>query len=561
MTTTRHRTFTSSSLSSSIGSNNSDKPCLSGVPRGVNRNDRCCDKNGVSMAAAAAASAVGAVEASDHDCYERGTISGEKEKEEMEWWRRQSDSAATLTVRQRRSSSDDTRYVVYEYRVEDDNDGSVIKKTLAQSGPEEGGSDGGDSHSDAVSHLFPRLAAVSRDIPVASALHRMVSRCINYLLPQHFPHSVSRPASYLSYCKWQSLQYVLGSMGGVLSTQSLLYAVGIGSGSIPLAAALNWVIKDGLGQLGGVIFASRVSTNFDGDPKKWRFRGELAMILSTMLEICTPLVPQFFLPLASLANIGKNVSFLTASATRAAINLSFCNQKGNNLGDVTAKAGSQAITSSLTGTGLGIALAPLIGSSFSAVLPVFCVLACMHLYALYRAVSVVRLSSLNLQRIELVIHGFLTEGRVLTPDEVSQRETFVSPYRSPFFVPLIVNPQVDSYISTAAELASLRDRFEGRGYVLTVNRDKADSSPSVVVWLLEHADTESVICAMLHAGIIRKGLENNDMTDPYLDDSSATLSMVDHAAKKLLIGMSSTGWQMDQNHIDSNTAQRISFTY
>jgi len=31
--------------------------------------------------------------------------------------------------------------------------------------------------------------------------------------------------------------------------QSLLYAVGLGAGSIPMAAALNWVLKDGLGQV------------------------------------------------------------------------------------------------------------------------------------------------------------------------------------------------------------------------------------------------------------------------------------------------------------------------
>ena len=39
----------------------------------------------------------------------------------------------------------------------------------------------------------------------------------------------------------------------VLSTQALLYSVGLGAGAIPTAAAVNWVLKDGLGQLGGVV--------------------------------------------------------------------------------------------------------------------------------------------------------------------------------------------------------------------------------------------------------------------------------------------------------------------
>lgn len=37
------------------------------------------------------------------------------------------------------------------------------------------------------------------------------------------------------------------------------------------AAAYTWVLKDGLGQLGGILFASRYGKNFDEDIKKWRF--------------------------------------------------------------------------------------------------------------------------------------------------------------------------------------------------------------------------------------------------------------------------------------------------
>ncbi len=56
-----------------------------------------------------------------------------------------------------------------------------------------------------------------------------------------------------------------------MSTQALLFAVGMGaSTAIPTAAALNWVIKDGVGQFGGVLLAGLVSSKFDADPKRWR---------------------------------------------------------------------------------------------------------------------------------------------------------------------------------------------------------------------------------------------------------------------------------------------------
>ena len=109
----------------------------------------------------------------------------------------------------------------------------------------------------------------------------------------------------------------------------------------------------------------------------------LALDLSTLLEICTPMMgSEWFLPCASIANIGKNVGFLAASASRAAIHQSIStggttipldNASGilskdtfkaktnatttaSNLGDVTAKSGSQTIVASLLGTVIGIFL-------------------------------------------------------------------------------------------------------------------------------------------------------------------------------------------------------------
>lgn len=59
--------------------------------------------------------------------------------------------------------------------------------------------------------------------------------------------------------------------GWIVSPQALLFAVGLNATTaIPAAAALNWVIKDGLGQFGGMFFASLVNKKFDADPKKWR---------------------------------------------------------------------------------------------------------------------------------------------------------------------------------------------------------------------------------------------------------------------------------------------------
>ena len=49
-----------------------------------------------------------------------------------------------------------------------------------------------------------------------------------------------------------SLIGISGTICGVLSMQAMLFAIGIGSGpgQLALSGSLNWVLKDGLGQLG-----------------------------------------------------------------------------------------------------------------------------------------------------------------------------------------------------------------------------------------------------------------------------------------------------------------------
>ena len=112
----------------------------------------------------------------------------------------------------------------------------------------------------------------------------------------------------------------------VLSTQTLLLAVGVVGTNAQqasiMAGAFNWVMKDFVGQLGGVLFASQMGKTkaFDNDPKRWRMVSAMTLDGATLLEILSPLFhSSMVLPVASVANVGKNIGFLTASASRAAI--------------------------------------------------------------------------------------------------------------------------------------------------------------------------------------------------------------------------------------------------
>jgi hypothetical protein len=72
---------------------------------------------------------------------------------------------------------------------------------------------------------------------------------------------------------------------------------------VPAAAALNWVLKDGLGRLGKLTVSTKFGRTFDSDLKRSRFTSSVVYDLAALVEMCTPLAPGYFLALATSANI------------------------------------------------------------------------------------------------------------------------------------------------------------------------------------------------------------------------------------------------------------------
>jgi hypothetical protein len=172
-----------------------------------------------------------------------------------------------------------------------------------------------------------------------------------YFLPNGYPHSVS--AGYAKFTILFTLSMFCITIMSFISTQALFVALGSTMTKASLySAAYIWVLKDGIGQLGAILFAGKYGSNFDEDIKRWRFLCMILMNISIIVEMTTLRFPGAFIYLASLANVGKNVTFLCASATRANINLRFA--KKNNIGDIAGKTVTQFTTASLLGIGVGL---------------------------------------------------------------------------------------------------------------------------------------------------------------------------------------------------------------
>lgn len=190
-----------------------------------------------------------------------------------------------------------------------------------------------------------------------------------YFLPNGYPHSVSE--GYAKFTIYTLLSSVSVTALAFISTQALFVALGSTTTQASLySAAYVWVLKDGIGQLGGILFAGKFGKSFDEDVKKWRFLCMILMNISIIIEMITLRFPSAFIYLASIANVGKNITFLCSAATRAAINLKFAKQ--NNIGDIAGKSVTQFITASLVGMAIGLGVTNLCDiSSMYTIVPLF----------------------------------------------------------------------------------------------------------------------------------------------------------------------------------------------
>ena len=390
---------------------------------------------------------------------------------------------------------------------------------------------------------------------------------------------------------------VAGSASMVLSTQTLLLAVGVvgaahsssssssagaAEASI-LAGALNWVAKDFVGQLGGVLFASRMgeSKQYDGNPKKWRMVAALALDVACLLEILSPTVVGLstiiannnsnnsnnhcVLAVACTANVLKNIGFLTAGASRAALHQSLAIT--GNLADVTAKSASQSMAAGLLGTGLGIALSSssLLASTCTATATTaspavpfttaFCVLALIHQGCNYASLSSIHLTHLDKHRLYILLQEFVDTQQVLSPQQVAEREVWFRPRQDDTQDWLTIGSDLVALCpSGGAELEQLLAEVGTADYVMNILDGR------IHLTFLQDADSQCLIQGMLAAVTLHRSLQVGSSS---IHDLDMLRQMAHEGASKhrhrLLDAMKEQGWKMGpgETNIEPKNAVRF----
>ncbi|XP_071272458.1 RUS family member 1 isoform X1 [Salvelinus alpinus] len=266
-------------------------------------------------------------------------------------------------------------------------------------------------------------------------------------LPQGYPESVS--GDYLQYQFWDTLQAFSSSLSGTLATQASLRGVGVGNQEATVAAAtITWLLRDGTGMLGRILFAWLKGNKLDSEAKKWRLVADVLNDIAMFMEILAPNCPTFFTLIVCSAGIFKSIVGVAGGATRAALTLH--QARRDNMADISAKDGSQETLVNLAGLLVSLILIPLVTDNPLLTFVLFFLFTILHLFANYKAVRSVVMETLNEARLAIVLHQYLRDGRVLGPLEANHKEPVFWEFRRT--VPIKLGVRLGELVYTSEDL-------------------------------------------------------------------------------------------------------------
>ncbi|XP_064393414.1 RUS family member 1-like isoform X2 [Halichondria panicea] len=331
------------------------------------------------------------------------------------------------------------------------------------------------------------------------------------------------------------------SITGTLATLAVLKGVGVGdSTATPLAATITWMLKDGTGMLGRILFAWLCGTDLDCFSKQWRLVADALNDLAILLNLIAPLFPGVFLFIACFASLCRAIVGVAGNATRAA----FVQHQArrNNMADVAAKDGSQETLMNLVGLIVNLIIIPTVASSQSLIWLMFVVFTALHLWANYCAVTVLCMETLNKNRLHVVVQHYLKTGDVLTPKQANAQEPVLRR------IPMRLNYSLGCPLSKALQSAT-NDYIRLNNYMFIPH----SGGHKVSVCLHEESDRKDQLRAALTVEcaefICTSGMTGPVLTHEYaqyLGGEGNALKMaqsiMDKSCEEFISALSTVGW-------------------
>lgn len=189
-------------------------------------------------------------------------------------------------------------------------------------------------------------------------------------------------SAYYSFIRWSFLSNVISSAQNVLGSHSMLSV--ISEAPSELAVTLNYIGKDLIGQCCSLYYMNRSAKQVDQEIRPSLKKNAHIQNAASLLECATPLVPNYvFLPLAGLANVMKNVSFVGLGSINAIVI-----QRGGtaNIGQLYTKITIVNTIASTVGSLVGLGLAAAVPDHGMRLLTIIPILAAIRSYTLFKSI-------------------------------------------------------------------------------------------------------------------------------------------------------------------------------
>lgn len=375
-----------------------------------------------------------------------------------------------------------------------------------------------------------------------SRFNQLWTRILQAFVPEGFPSSVT--PDYLPFQIWDSLQGLSTYVRTMLSTQALLSAIGVGEKSATvIGATFQWFMRDLTGMLGGILFTFYQGSNLDSNAKMWRLIADLMNDLGMLMDLVSPLFPSAFVFIVCLGSLSRSFTGVASGATRAALTQHFALH--NNAADISAKEGSQETLATMIGMALGMLLARVTIGHPLAIWLSFLSLTMFHMYANYKAVRCLSLTTLNCERSSiLLLHFMKTGGQVLSPEQVSDMEHVLPLWttscisKNPKFLHTWVRIGVRVSSLNHQEMTSLlhsaRSHYKEAKYLLF------EQKGTISIVMHKDSTAANVLEAFLHA-LVMENLDGKDRSS-HLESHS----WMDKHYENFILKLQSLGWKTER---------------
>ncbi|XP_073266834.1 protein root UVB sensitive 3 isoform X2 [Populus alba] len=352
-----------------------------------------------------------------------------------------------------------------------------------------------------------------------SRFNHVWRRILQAFVPEGFPSSVT--PDYAPFQVWDSLQGLSTYIRTMLSTQALLSAIGVGEKSATvIGATFQWFLRDLTGMLGGILFTFYQGSDLDSNAKMWRLVADLMNDLGMLMDLLSPLFPSAFIFVVCLGSLSRSFTGVASGATRAALTQHFALQ--NNAADISAKEGSQETVATMIGMALGMILARITMGLPLAIWFSFLSLTVFHMYANYRAVGCLALTSLNIERSAILFQHFMETGQVLSPEQVSRMEhvlpTWITSWSSKKVKLLHANVHLGVRVSSLDHQEMKEALLSAVSHYLKAKYLLVERKGIIDVIMHKNSTASDVLQSFIHALVMAKLMQKS--TSVYLESQS-----------------------------------------